>query len=223
VQSLSPISRECHSSPTTDSLKQQMGSDTYITAMSMVVSRTLAATELVPLTKENLSVALRDRSKSLEDIAAVFGVSVRTIGKRAVAWGIPKRVRKSLCPQKAEITRDKLEPLWADPAQSIQGIAKRFNVNSHTLKTVAEEYELGPKPANDRQQAGRFTREKLEELWTSHTTAEIAAILKCAEKTVRRWGREWNLPSRWRPDPTEEEIYAMAAEIRKSWPIHRLR
>lgn len=198
---------------------------TCITAMSMVALRTLAAAETQSLTKEALSEALSDKTRTLEEIATRFGVSTRTIGKRRKKWGLVHRERKSLCPQKASITREKLAPLWADPNESTQGIASKFDVTAQTLKSVADRFFLGPKvpkvPNSQRGVTVSFTKEQLEDLWTGRQLREIAVTLNCSVKTVRKWAKRWGLPDRGQPDPTEEEIYAMAAELRKSWPPHR--
>lgn len=213
------------SSATTGESSPQAGSHTCITAMSMVVSRTLAESRPWELTRESLAAAVADHTYSIEEIARRFHTTDRTIRKRCAQWGIPRRGQRVRCPQKDEITRERLEPLWQEPSESIEKISRHFRVSSHTVKRIAAQLGLGPKPGRiEGPLLGSpvaFTKERLTDLWTDHTPAEISAILNCSLKTVQKWARRWGMPSKAKPDPTEEEIYAMAAELRKSWPPHR--
>jgi uncharacterized protein YjcR len=93
---------------------------------------------------------------------------------------------------------------------------------------LASDFGLGEKPCFvSKLKPPPVDKETLRRHWMSEdmTIMQIAKSLGCSEKTVRRWAKKWGFETRLAAadDPTEEEIYARAAELRKDWPAWRFR
>lgn len=181
-----------------------------------------------PLTRETLLPYWRDRTVTLSQVAMRFGVAEYVVRRRGYEWGFPPR-QYQRCAKKDGISREALEPLWNDNMVSIRAIASKFGVSESTVADLARSLGLGKKPPFAQAvKPPPFDKETLKAKWLSGegTVTDIARAHGVCDRTVRKWVARWRLgprPSAEPADPTEEEIYEMAAEIRKTWPESRFR
>jgi len=185
------------------------------------------ALEPKELTREALLPYWEDPTVSVERIAMLFGVTLWTVRSKKAAWGLPERKYRQWR-NRLSIPREALEPLWRDPEVSVRSITVTLGAPDHVILALASEYGLGEKPRFvPKLKPPPTDKETLRGYWTSEdmTIVQIAKALGCSEKTVRAWAKKWGFEPRLvaADDPTEEEIYARAAELRKDWPASRFR
>lgn len=186
------------------------------------------AIEPKPLTREAILPYWTDPKLSVERIAMLFGTTPPTLRRKRVEWDLPPREYVQF-PKSHAVTREMIEPLWNDPGVSMRQVAVRLGISDSAVLRLARDFDLGKKPPNVRATGPTpFDMETLRQHWMSkeRTVVGIAEVFGCSEKTVRFWASKWKFgprPGTIPEDPTPEEIYARAAEIRKTWPESRFR
>lgn len=169
-----------------------------------------------------------DPTVTIGRIAMLFGTTPKSIRRKKDEWGLPDRKPRHL-DNRRSVSREALEPLWRDPKVSIKSITVTLGIPDRAVIALAREFGLGSKPKfAQKTNPPPADKESLRALWDSEdkTLVQIARSLGCTEKTVRSWARRYGFgprPGSEARDPSEEEIYAMAAKLRADWPEWRLR